>query len=151
MKFVHQVLPADTADDDVLSRLFAVTVNLSAAMSKSLSEQGLTVPRAELVWRLHQSGPMTQRALSDALSVTPRNITGLVDALVDGGYVSREPHPRDRRATLVTLTPVGAAAAEAMATGQAEMAAALFDDLSRPQVLMLARTLDRVLVLLQES
>ena len=151
MKYIHQVFPTDLPDDDVLSRLFAVTVNLSATMAKSLSEQGLTVPRAEVVWRLHQAGPMTQRALSDALSVTPRNITGLVDALERGGYVSREPHPNDRRATLVTLTAAGAEAGAAMADGQATMANALFGDLSRSQTLLLARTLDRVLVLLRDT
>jgi DNA-binding MarR family transcriptional regulator len=36
--------------------------------------------------------------------VTPRAVTGLVDALVADGLVTREPHPTDRRATLVTLT-----------------------------------------------
>ncbi len=41
---------------------------------------------------------MTQRALADALQVTPRNVTGLVDALADSGFVERAPHPTDRRA-----------------------------------------------------
>ena len=36
-----------------------------------------------------------------------RAITGLVDMLVGGGLVTRESHPTDRRATLVTLTARG--------------------------------------------
>jgi hypothetical protein len=36
--------------------------------------------------------------------VSPRNVTGLVDGLAESGFVTREPHPTDRRATLVALT-----------------------------------------------
>ena len=40
--------------------------------------------------------------------VSPRNVTGLVDGLVATGFVTREPHPTDRRATLVSFTDRGA-------------------------------------------
>lgn len=42
-----------------------------------------------------------------ARSHPPRNVTGLLDALTDKGYVARQPHPTDRRATLVSLTDHG--------------------------------------------
>jgi DNA-binding MarR family transcriptional regulator len=41
------------------------------------------------------------------LAVTARNLTGLVDALERDGLVERLPHPNDRRATLVRITPAG--------------------------------------------
>ena len=63
------------------------------------------------------------------LKVTPRNVTGLVDGLADAGLVTREPHPTDRRATLVTLTPAGASLMERMARERQDLAARLFDDL----------------------
>jgi DNA-binding MarR family transcriptional regulator len=50
------------------------------------------------------------RALSEAVGVTPRTITGLVDALEADGWVQRRPHPSDRRATIVALTPAAEAA-----------------------------------------
>ncbi len=59
------------------------------------------------VWLLHQNGPSTQRELAEALGVSARNVTGLVDALVETGFVRRGPHPTDRRATLVSLTDPG--------------------------------------------
>jgi DNA-binding MarR family transcriptional regulator len=64
-----------------------------------------------VIWQLHQRGPVTQRTLSQALRVSPRNVTGLLDALEAGGYVARGRHPTDRRATLVSLTDQGAAVA----------------------------------------
>jgi DNA-binding MarR family transcriptional regulator len=51
--------------------------------------------------------------------VSPRNITGLVDALEKTGHVRRAPHPTDRRAVLVELTP---SAVETMTRMQREHA-----------------------------
>jgi DNA-binding MarR family transcriptional regulator len=45
------------------------------------------------------------RRLSQAVGVTPRTITGLVDALEADGWVVRQADPGDRRATIVALTP----------------------------------------------
>lgn len=92
---------------DALDRLLELTLVLGADMGGDLAARGLTPSRTHLVVLLHAHGPLTQRALADAMDVTPRNVTGLVDALVATGFVTREPHPTDRRATLVTLTAHG--------------------------------------------
>jgi DNA-binding MarR family transcriptional regulator len=94
-----------------------------------LAPQGLTESRAHAMWELQHRGPCTQRALAEALQVAPRTITTLIDGLVATGFVTREPHPSDRRATLVTFSPRGRAAAEALADGHRELARQLFEDL----------------------
>jgi DNA-binding MarR family transcriptional regulator len=68
---------------------------------------------------LHHTGPSTQCALADALKVTPRSVTGLVDGPAQAGYVAR-------RATLVTLTEHGAQKLEAMDAAHRELAELLF-------------------------
>jgi len=50
--------------------------------TRSLARDGLTAARAHLLWELQHRGPTPQRALADALRVSARNITGLVDGLV---------------------------------------------------------------------
>ena len=40
--------------------------------TRGVAKVGLTVPRVHLTWLLHHQGPQTQRALADALKVTPR-------------------------------------------------------------------------------
>ena len=72
---------------DALDGLLALTVVLGEDMRTSLARDGLTPSRAHVLWLLHHGGPTTQRAIADALGVSARNVTGLVDGLVAGGFV----------------------------------------------------------------
>ncbi len=47
---------------------------------------------------------MRQRDLATALQLASPSVTALVDRLVKSGHVRREPHPDDRRATIVVPT-----------------------------------------------
>jgi DNA-binding MarR family transcriptional regulator len=109
-----------------LDRLLELTVLLGQDMADSLARLGLTESRAHLVWQLQRRGPCTQATLAADLRVTPRTITALVDGLVDTGFVTREPHPSDRRATLVTFTERGRATAEELVDSHRRLAGELF-------------------------
>jgi DNA-binding MarR family transcriptional regulator len=134
-----------------LERLFELVVLLSDGMESGLQKQGLTRARAEVVWRLQREEALTQRELSDRLRCTPRNVTGLVDALEAAGLVARRPHPTDRRATLVTLTKRGSTVAAQWQAEYQKLAAALFGDLSQAEIGSFLATLDRLLERLPAS
>jgi DNA-binding MarR family transcriptional regulator len=129
----------------VLTRLFALGAVLGPAMAAGLADQGLTTARAEVIWRLHHNGPMNQRQLSELLQCTPRNVTGLVDALEESQLVERHPHPTDRRATLVTLTEAGQAAADSWDEESRMLASRLLAGIGPNQLEQLQSSLDRVL------
>ncbi len=143
MRYLHDMpqQPRITALDQVLE----LTVLLNEDMSTSLARDGLTTSRAHLLWVLRETGPTTQRVLAEALDVSARNVTGLVDALEETGFVTREPHPTDRRATLVTFTGHGAAVTAEMAAGQQELAELLFGGLRAQDLAGLNRSLAHVL------
>jgi DNA-binding MarR family transcriptional regulator len=84
--------------------MLELVVLLSDDMNGRLARDQLTTSRAAVLWHLRHSGPVTQRTLADSLKITPRTVTGLIDGLVATGFVTRNPHPTDRRATLVTPT-----------------------------------------------
>lgn len=134
----------------LLDQVLEVAVLINQDMNSSLGEYGLTPSRTHLLWELFHRGPSTQRVLADGLGVTARNVTGLVDALVETGYVTREPHPRDRRASLVTLTDRGTDVMTKMEKGQEEFARLLFADLPDRQLSGLTQGLAHVLDRLRE-
>jgi DNA-binding MarR family transcriptional regulator len=109
-----------------LDRVLELTMLLSRDATDSLAREGLTESRAHLLWQLQQRGPCTQATLAADLHVTPRTITALIDGLVATGFVTREPHPSDRRATLVTFTERGRTTAQALLDGHRRLARELF-------------------------
>lgn len=96
----------------LLDRLLQIGDLFQKDMARAFEGTGLTTARVHLLWVLRHAGPSTQQALARLCEVSPRNITGLVDALEASGHVRRAPHPSDRRAFLVELT---ASATETMA------------------------------------
>lgn len=68
---------------------------------------GVTPPQFALLAFLWKRDGLSQVELSDKTEVDRTTISGLVDRLQKSGLVERRPHPDDRRACLVHLTPVG--------------------------------------------
>jgi DNA-binding MarR family transcriptional regulator len=119
-------MPATPLQLQALDQVLELVVLLEQDMTQALARDGLTKSRAPVVWALQQHGPSTQKALADLLGTTPRNVTGLVDGLVTTGFVTREPHPTDRRATLVSLSTRGRTVMTRMAAEHDELARQLF-------------------------
>jgi DNA-binding MarR family transcriptional regulator len=126
----------------VLDRVLLLAHLVQADLARFEREEGLSTARVHLLWVLGATGPSTQQALAQALEVTPRNVTGLVDGLVASGHVTREPHPGDRRATLVTPTPLGAATIEGLTSSHVDLAQRLFDDVPPARLAVFAEVLD---------
>ena len=112
-----------------LDRILELTVLLGRDMADFLARERLTESRVHLLWQLQQRGPCTQATLAADLHVTPRTITALIDGLVATGFVTREPHPSDRRATLVTFTERGRTTAQALLDDHRRLARQLFADM----------------------
>lgn len=128
-----------------LDQLLELAVLINEDMGASLPRDGLTPARAHLLWEVAEQGPSTQRALAQALGVSPRNVTGLVDALEETGFVTRAAHPEDRRARVVTLTDKAHEIVARMARDHAEFARLLFADMPADRLDGLSTGLDEVL------
>jgi DNA-binding MarR family transcriptional regulator len=124
-------------------------VLLNDDMTQAIEALGLTGSRTHLLWELGQRGPVPQRVLAAALKVTPRAVTGLVDALAASGLVTREPHPNDRRAAVVTFTAKGETLVAQLKRAHEALALALFGPMSPAELDGFARRLDGVIERLQ--
>jgi DNA-binding MarR family transcriptional regulator len=128
-----------------LDKVLHLAALVGADLSRFERESGLTTSRTHLLWVLGAVGPSTQQSLANALSVSARNVTGLVDGLVATGHVSREPHPTDRRATLVTPTPMGEAAIRSLVDSHEHLARQLFGHVPAEQLAVFAAILDETI------
>ena len=151
MKTHHDMADTERRHTAALDRVLELVVLLNDDMTSSLARQGLTPSRAHLLWELRRRGPCTQRVLADALGVSARNVTGLVDALVTTGFVTREPHPTDRRASLVSFTEHGATTADGLRRGQQELGDLLFAAMPAERLDCFVDGLDEVLTRLHDS
>ncbi len=58
-----------------------------------------------MIVREHRGEAVSPHDLARHLYISTASTTKLVDRLVAAGHVERHPHPRDRRARVLTLTP----------------------------------------------
>jgi DNA-binding MarR family transcriptional regulator len=65
----------------------------------------LSGPRLRVLFAVNKVGSLRMGALAAQLGVAARTVTDLVDGLEKEGLLTRRPDPRDRRATLLELSP----------------------------------------------
>ncbi|HKO33291.1 MAG TPA: MarR family transcriptional regulator [Candidatus Limnocylindria bacterium] len=139
------------AVDRAMDQLFDLAVVLGELMNRRLAGHGLTPARAEVLWVIHGTGPRTQRELSQVLKCTPRNVTGLVDALQAAGFVERTAHPTDRRATMVRLSEQGRSLIAGWTADREHGTAQVLGGIPADELTVFSAVLDRVLTQLRAT
>jgi MarR family transcriptional regulator, organic hydroperoxide resistance regulator len=117
----------------VNQRLAEVAYELHANVERSLGdvlrELDLTVPLADVIWRLDPAvGPVSRRELADRLCCDPSNVTFLVKRLAQRRLVSRGRAGDDRRVIALELTAEGLRVRDRLITTIA--GSAIWDDLT---------------------
>jgi DNA-binding MarR family transcriptional regulator len=69
-----------------------------------LRDTGSTRAQWHAIFKISKQEGMKQAALAEALDVEPITLTRLLDRMEEGGWVSRQADPNDRRARLLYLT-----------------------------------------------
>lgn len=135
------------AIDDNLGYLVNRTARLMGQMfSRRLERHGVALAQWAILLFLYAEDGRTQRELSRMVAIEPPTVARTIDRMVRDGLVRREPHPRDRRATSIRLTPRALAlrdelAAESMA-GNAFAARTLSDTELETLKTLLRRVVD---------
>jgi DNA-binding MarR family transcriptional regulator len=110
----------------------------------SLETAGESVARVRLLNELHCNGPQKMADLAEALGVTPRAITAMVDTLEADDQVRRTAHPSDRRITMVEITG-GRASVEAQFEAIRTQVEALFADVDPADLAAYQRVVSQAL------
>jgi DNA-binding MarR family transcriptional regulator len=97
-------------------------------------ELSLSVAQLKSLFFISKEGSTNFRKLAQALRVTPSNVTGIVDHLVEEGLVSRQENPEDRRMLMLQLTDKGKALLASLRERRAEQVWAVLSHLSEEQL-----------------
>lgn len=89
---------------DLLLVLRSAVIDLDGSGGEPLTIRDFAALRL-----LHTAGPLRPVDLGTTLGLDKSTASRLIRALVDAGHAARSAHPTDRRASLVELTPAGAA------------------------------------------
>jgi len=90
----------------------------------------VSVPQCYGLEALVKEGPLTLGELAERLYLEKSTASRVVDALERKGYVTRAPHPGDRRALQLKVTPAGRRLVQRIRASLVEDAKAVLEDLS---------------------
>ncbi len=96
-----------TSRSEMMRLIRQVNLSFVKYFSRKFPTNGITHPQLMLMMCLLEEGAQKMNALADFLHVSTPAVTNLVDKLERGGYAKRLPHPADRRAHIIGLTPSG--------------------------------------------
>jgi DNA-binding MarR family transcriptional regulator len=92
-------------DRDVCKLVYRFAQRLDIHVRHVAHELGTTAPQVIALREL--SEPITARELATRMSCEASNATFILDRLEEQGLIERRPHPTDRRAKQIVLTPAG--------------------------------------------
>jgi MarR family transcriptional regulator, organic hydroperoxide resistance regulator len=98
--------PQAVAERELCGLVNGLAARIGAHVRERAVTLGLTASQATALREL--TGPMTMGELAERMSCEPSNATVVVDRLEGQGLLERRPHPSDRRAKQLILTPDGA-------------------------------------------
>ncbi len=127
-------------------RLLTCTQLIETQVRTGLRVQfNTTLPRFDLMAQLERSPDgLKMNELSARMMVTRGNITGITGQLVAEGLLARIEVPGDKRASRITLTPLGRTQFNAMAAEHESWIVQAFSGLSSKDIASLHALLGRV-------
>ncbi len=124
---------------------------MAGKLEPVFAANGLNRGEFDVLATLRRSGPphaLTPTELYRATMVSSGGMTGRIDRLEKAGLIARKPHPDDRRALMVALTPRGRKKIDAMLPGYVATQAEAVSALTRAEQKALSASLEKLIAAL---
>jgi DNA-binding MarR family transcriptional regulator len=95
--------------DRVVASYELLMHRIASSHAPDLMEVAVTMSQAKVLYLVAASQGLRMSELAVRLGVSISTTSGVVDRLVDHGYLARHDDPADRRQVVVTITPTGSA------------------------------------------
>jgi DNA-binding MarR family transcriptional regulator len=102
-------MPSMPQDDRLIYLLFTAQHRLKMHIKDELLAAGVktTMVQAGILFMLIEKNDQAMSELSRLLLLDNSTVTGLIDRLEKTGFVQRKANPKDRRVSLIHITPKG--------------------------------------------
>ena len=107
---------AESADlvEQILQQLEPMVARQRRAIARHGCLRAISSTHLHVLYLLESEGPMPMSRLAERLDVSLPNVTGIVDRMVERGFVERGRDLGDRRVVTVQAAPAGREAVEEM-------------------------------------
>jgi DNA-binding MarR family transcriptional regulator len=102
----------------------------------------LTIPQLKSLFYVSRHGKVNPSGLASGIRVTPANVTGIVDRLVEQGLLTRKSDPNDRRISWLAVTDKGKTLISDLREGRAKEMQEILDELTEEELLIVTRGFD---------
>jgi len=104
----------------------------------------LTIPQLKSLFYVSGHGRANPSALASGIRVTPANVTGIVERLVEQGLLIRTADADDRRVSWLTVTDKGKTLINDLREGRAQEMRRILDKLTEQELATVAHGFDLV-------
>lgn len=133
---------------DEARKLEKILRNISSAVyaegREELEELDLTPPQLDVLARLYSYGETTQTSLAQELYLAKSTVSGILDRLEKRGLVRRDRREKDRRTSIVTLTPRGEVVLRRIIERRAAFIHKLIDPLPTDEIWKVLEVLEKM-------
>ena len=98
----------------------------------------LTIPQLKSLFYVSGHGKVNPSALAAGIHVTPANVTGIVERLVEQGLLARSADADDRRVSWLTVTDKGRTLVNDLREGRAQEMRRILDRLTEQELAAVA-------------
>jgi DNA-binding MarR family transcriptional regulator len=136
------------AEKDIAVRMHGIMRRLVHQHVKALSlpgpESDMTRTQLSALFQIGRSGTTAMGSLAEELDIAPGSLTGIVDRLIEKGFVRRDRDTGDRRKVVVALTPQGVEAFAQFQEAEGRFTEKMFSLLSPEEGDTLVRLMERL-------
>ena len=122
------------------------TIELHRRLNRAIRERtldswvklDLTIPQLKSLFYVSGHGKVNPSALAAGIHVTPANVTGIVERLVEQGLLTRNADADDRRVSWLTVTDKGKTLINDLREGRAQEMRRILDKLTEQELAAVA-------------
>lgn len=135
-----------------LDELLRSTAYLMNQLTRKYAvEQGISIPRFWVLFNVSKCPGITMGELQNKMYLAPSSISGLVDSLVEDGFLLRDKDPADRRVVKLIITQEGEELLEKVLNYRYERLNEAFGSARQEDIALLKRVLDILVQSLQQQ